>query len=52
MTDETSSQSADRTTAEQRAAFRAKWQHASGSERANYQLFIGELCRSARRATA
>ncbi|HYN60406.1 MAG TPA: type IIL restriction-modification enzyme MmeI, partial [Rubrivivax sp.] len=27
------------------AAFIARWQGVSGSERANYQLFIGELCR-------
>ena len=26
------------------AAFIAKWRKASGSERANYQLFITELC--------
>ena len=26
------------------AAFITRWQHASGSERANYQLFITELC--------
>ncbi|MCU0922234.1 MAG: class I SAM-dependent DNA methyltransferase, partial [Burkholderiaceae bacterium] len=25
-------------------AFIARWRHAGGSERANYQLFIGELC--------
>ena len=25
-------------------AFIARWSEASGSERANYQLFIGELC--------
>lgn len=26
------------------AAFIARWQHASGTERANYQLFLTELC--------
>ena len=25
-------------------AFIARWQHASGTERANYQLFLTELC--------
>lgn len=25
-------------------AFLARWRDADGSERANYQLFVGELC--------
>ena len=29
----------------QPATFIARWQHQSGSERANYQLFVTELCR-------
>jgi hypothetical protein len=36
------SPSADTTA--QTAAFITRWQHASGSERANHQLFITELC--------
>ncbi len=27
------------------AAFIARWQGVDGSERANYQLFVAELCR-------
>lgn len=39
MTTTTSSTDATRV-----ASFITRWQHASGSERANYQLFITELC--------
>jgi len=31
-------------TAAQVSAFVSCWRSASGSERANYQLFVGELC--------
>jgi hypothetical protein len=45
MTDPSPSGSADAAAADSAAAFVARWRAADGSELANYQLFVTDLCR-------